>query len=135
MLDMSTAAVNSALQRARATLAGLDLDVDEVAEPADTAMLDRYAEAFENADLRRLVGLVRDDVVLDMPPLPGTYHGREAVLDFLAGKVGGRTWRVVPARANGQAAFEFHLPDGLHALHVLTFRAGRIARITVFLKE
>jgi hypothetical protein len=58
-----------------------------------------------------------------------------AGLDLDVDEVGGRTWRVVPARANGQAAFEFHLPDGLHALHVLTFRAGRIARITVFLRE
>jgi RNA polymerase sigma-70 factor (TIGR02960 family) len=134
MLGMTNAAVNSALQRARATLKELDLDVDEVAEPADTAVLDRYAAAFENTDLRRLVDLVRDDVVLDMPPLPRTYHGREAVLDFLTGKVQGQKWRLVPTRANGQAAFEFHLPDGLHALHVLTFRDGRIARITVFLE-
>ena len=135
MLDMTGAAVNSALQRARATLKELDLDLDEVAEPPDTAVLDRYAEAFESADLRRLVGLVRDDVVLEMPPLPGIYRGREAVLDFLAGKVHGRTWRLVATRANGHAAFECHLPEGLHALHVLTFRAGRIARITVFLEQ
>jgi RNA polymerase sigma-70 factor (TIGR02960 family) len=135
MLDMTSAGVHSALQRARATLGELDLDPDDVTEPADTTVLDRYAAAFEQADLSRLVDLVRDDVVLDMPPLPGTYHGREAVLGFLAGKVGGRTRRLVRTRANGQPAFEVYLPDGLHALQVLTFREGRIARITVFLEE
>ncbi len=135
MLDMTSAAVNSALQRARATLKSLDLDLDEMAEPADTSVLDRYAAAFLTGDLRRLADLVRDDVVLEMPPLPGTYHGRTAVLDFLTDKASGRTWRLVATRANGQAAFEFHLPEGLHALHVLTFRAGRVARITVFLED
>ncbi|GAA3340555.1 sigma-70 family RNA polymerase sigma factor [Amorphoplanes nipponensis] len=135
LLDMTGAGVNSALQRARATLARLDLDLDDVAEPADTTVLDRYAAAFEHADVGRLADLVRDDVVLDMPPRARTYHGREAVLGFLAGKVHGRSWRVVATRANGQAAFECHLPEGLHALHVLTFRDGRIGRITVFLQE
>ncbi|GAA3918914.1 nuclear transport factor 2 family protein [Actinoplanes auranticolor] len=83
-----------------------------MAEPADTTVLDRYAEAFQHADLDRLVDLVRDDVVLDMPPLPQIYHGRAAVLDFLADKVGGHSWRLVPTRANRQAAFECHLPEG-----------------------
>jgi RNA polymerase sigma factor (sigma-70 family) len=135
MLDTTSAGVHSALQRARATLAELDLDLDDVAEPADTTVLDRYAAAFEHADVRRLVDLVSDDVVLEMPPQPGTYHGRAAVLGFLAGKIEGRVWRLVATRANGQAAFECHLREGLHALHVLTFRGGRVARITVFLED
>ena len=135
MLDMSRAGVNSALQRARVTLGELDLHLDDVAEPADTTVLDRYAEAFERADVRRLTEIVRDDVVLDMPPRPRTFHGRDAVLEFLADKVGGHCWRLVPTRANGQAAFELYLPEGLHALHVLTLRSGKIARITAFLEE
>jgi RNA polymerase sigma-70 factor (TIGR02960 family) len=135
MLDMTNAAVNSALQRARASLRALDLDPDEVTEPADTSLLDRYAAAFESADMSRLAELVRDDVIFDMPPLPQVYLGRTAVIDFLAGKVHGRVWRMVATRANGQAAFECHLPEGLHAVHVLTFRGGRIARITAFLRE
>jgi RNA polymerase sigma-70 factor (ECF subfamily) len=135
LLDMTSVAVNSALQRAHATLQTLDLDLDEMAEPEDTDLLDRYAAAFESADMSRLAELVRDDVVLDMPPLPQIYEGRDAVIDFLAGKVHGHTWRMVATRANGQAAFECHLPEGLHAVHVLTFRAGRIARITVFLRS
>jgi RNA polymerase sigma-70 factor (ECF subfamily) len=104
MLDMTSAGVHSARQRARATLAELDLDPDEVAEPADTTVLDRYAGAFEHADLRRLVDLVSDDVVLEMPPLPGTYRGRAEVLGFLADKIEARVWRLVATRANGQSA-------------------------------
>jgi len=134
MLGMTTAGVNSALQRARATLKRLDLDPDEVTEPEDTALLDRYAAAFANADMRQLVALVHDDVILDMPPLAETYRGRAAVLDFLAGKVQGLAWRMVGTRANGQPAFECYLGDELHALHVLTLRGGRIKQLTVFLK-
>lgn len=134
MLDMSSAAVNSALQRAHGSLRALDLELDETAEPADTTVLDLYAAAFESADMSRLAELVRDDVVFDMPPLPQVYEGRAAVIDFLAGKVHGRTWRMVATRANGQAAFECHLPEGRHAVHVLTFRGGLIARITAFIE-
>jgi RNA polymerase sigma-70 factor (ECF subfamily) len=134
MLETSTAGVNSALQRARATLKQLDLDIDEVAEPADTALLDRYAAAFERADLGDLVTLVRDDLRLDMPPQAETYHGAEA-LAFLAGKVHGRSWRMVAFRANGQPAFECYADGHLHAVQVLTVRGGLISEITVFLTE
>ena len=134
MLGMTTAGVNSTLQRARGTLKRLDLDPDEVVEPEDTALLDRYAEAFANADMGQLVALVHDDVVLDMPPLAQTYHGRSAVLAFLAEKVRGHAWRMVATRANGQPAFECYLGDELHALHVLTLRGGRVKRLTVFLR-
>ncbi|HEV7961274.1 MAG TPA: sigma-70 family RNA polymerase sigma factor [Actinoplanes sp.] len=134
MLDTTAASVNSALQRARATLKELDLDEDEVAEPEDTALLDRYAAAFENADVTQLVAVVRDDIFLDMPPLPQTFTGRDAVLDFLADRVLQPGWRMIRTRANGQPAFECYLDDELHALHVLTVRDGKIKRITAFLR-
>jgi RNA polymerase sigma factor (sigma-70 family) len=134
MLETSTAGVNSALQRARATLRQLDLDMDAVAEPEDTTVLDRYAAAFERSDLGDLVGLVRADLRLEMPPQPESYHGAEA-LAFLAGKVHGRSWRMVPFRANGQPAFECYTDGRLHAVQVLTLRGGLIREIIVFLRE
>ena len=88
MPDMTRAGVNSALRRARATLGELDLDLDDMAEPADTTVLDRYAEAFERADVRRLAEIVRDDVVLDMPPQPRTFHGRDVRAPGNAGLTG-----------------------------------------------
>ena len=77
-LDSTVPAVNSALQRARAALAGA-ADVTEVAEPDDPgvrAVIDRYVHAFEAADVPALVRLLADDAVLEMPPVPLWYRGR-----------------------------------------------------------
>jgi RNA polymerase sigma-70 factor (ECF subfamily) len=73
LLDASTAAVNSALQRARAQLDHTALAQSEIREPADTAqraLVDQYAAAFENADVAGLIGLLREDAVFEMPPQP-----------------------------------------------------------------
>jgi RNA polymerase sigma-70 factor (TIGR02960 family) len=141
-LDTTTAAVNSALQRARAHLQGLGLREDEITEPDDVeirSLLDSYARAMEHADIGGLVDLVRADVELEMPPQPLWFTGRDATLGFLATRVLRRpgAWRMVPTRANGQpalAAYELGT-DGVyrpHGLHVLTLIGGRVARITAF---
>jgi RNA polymerase sigma-70 factor (ECF subfamily) len=143
MLGTTTAAVNSALQRARAQLAHVAPAEDELAEPADRqrrSLLDRYVAAFENADVDELLRLLRADVVLEMPPLLSWYAGRAAVRRFFSAHVltGSAAFRVVPTGANGQPAFAAYLRgrDGIyraHAIHVLTLGRGGIARIVVFL--
>jgi RNA polymerase sigma-70 factor (ECF subfamily) len=143
LLDTTTAAVNSILQRARAQLAQVAPAEDEVVEPTEPdrrALLDRYVAAFENADITALTRLLRDDAVLEMPPLLTWFAGREAVGRFLASQVFGPpgTWRMVLTNANGQPAVASYLRgDGGayhgHAIQVLTFTAAGIARIDIFL--
>src|SRR6266487_1521152 len=79
LLGVSTAAVNSVLQRARDHLRRAAPASDEIREPAEPelrTLLDRYASAFENADVTTLTRLLRADAVLEMPPLPGWFAGR-----------------------------------------------------------
>lgn len=142
ILDTSTAAVNSALQRARAQLASagpLQDDLGEPAEPAVRALLDRYVAAFEHADIAGLAGLLRADVELEMPPVPTWFTGRDAVCGFMAGAVltAPGLWRLVPTRANGSPALAVYLrgADDLHhayGISALSLIGERIARIVVF---
>ena len=143
LLGTTTTAVNSGLRRARAELAQ-DLPAeDEVAEPAEPdrrALLDRFAAAFENADVRALAGLLREDVALEMPPVLTWFAGRRAVTRFVASRlfaVPGR-FRMVATTANGQPAFAAYErgPDGVyraHAVMVLTLTPAGIARMFFFL--
>ncbi|BCB74867.1 sigma-70 family RNA polymerase sigma factor [Phytohabitans flavus] len=145
MLGTTTAAVNSALQRARAHLEQVAPDEDELAEPADgerRVLLDRYVAAFEKADVAELLQLLRADVVLEMPPLLSWFAGRDAVRRFFGAHVLTRpdALRMVHTRANGQPAVAAYVrgPDDayqMHAIHVLTLRPGGIARIVVFLDD
>src|SRR5215472_8115145 len=83
LLDTTTTAVNSGLRRARAQLAAALPPEDELAEPADPrqrALLDRFAAAFERADVNALAELLREDVALEMPPLLTWFTGRQAVV-------------------------------------------------------
>jgi RNA polymerase sigma-70 factor (ECF subfamily) len=132
-LDMTTAAVNSALQRARAGLAAAGLREETVEEPADDAVR-RYVTAFEAADVDALVALLTEDVVLEMPPVPHWYRGRESYGAFMTGMFARRTgrWRLVPTAANGQPAVAAYLDGGLHTLQVFTVRGGRVAHTVVF---
>jgi len=130
LLDTSTAAVNSALQRARAELARLAPAEDELGEPDEPvrrALLDQYAKAFENADLSALEGLLTQDTRWEMPPIPTWFAGRAHVLRLLAAKMlpGPQRRIMVETSANGQPAFAWYLPgrDGAfhaHSLLVLT---------------
>jgi RNA polymerase sigma-70 factor (ECF subfamily) len=141
-LDMTTAAVNSALQRARARLgeAGLGEDqIDEPADPGHRAKVERYAVAFENADLAALEKLLTDDAVLEMPPFLNWYVGREPYIRFIARvfTLRGTDWRMVPVQANGQPALAAYTraEDGgyaLHTLQVFTVTESGISRNTSF---
>src|SRR3954471_3967580 len=87
LLDTSTAAVNSALQRARAQLQLVGPAEDDPAGPLDRrhrVLLDRYVAAFENSDVDALLRLLQDDVTLEMPPEPVWYAGRDLVASFVA---------------------------------------------------
>ena len=141
-LDMTTAAVNSALQRARARLGEATLSQDQIAEPADSyqrAQIERYAAAFENADLAGLEKLLADDVVLEMPPFLNWYAGREAYIRFIARAftLRGTNWRMVPVHANCQPALAAYTRAGnggyaLHSLQVFTVTESGISRNTSF---
>jgi len=143
LLDTSTTAVNSGLRRARALVARTLPAQDDVAEPAghrERALLDRFAAAFEAADVAALATLLRDDVVLEMPPLPAWFTGRGAVLTFVAEKILTTRGRFLlrPAQANGQPAFATYQRGGdgayrAHAVQVLTVTPGGIARLDIFL--
>jgi RNA polymerase sigma-70 factor (ECF subfamily) len=138
LLGTTTAAANSALQRARARLRQVAPREDELrqpADPGDLALLNRYAAAFENADVTALMELLRDDAVFEMPPMLTRFTGRERIGRFLGTRVLGRPgdFKMVPIAANSQRGFACYLlgPDGhhhAHAVHVLTLGGAGIAR-------
>jgi RNA polymerase sigma-70 factor (ECF subfamily) len=139
LLETSVASVNSALQRARATLAAT-----ETAEPdpgeVDAELLDRYVAAFEAYDLDALTALIHEDATQSMPPFDLWLSGRDHIFAWWWGPgIGCRGSRVIPTRtANGSPAFgQFKpSPDGGFepwALQVLELANGRIAELTFFL--
>ena len=143
LLGMTTTAVNSGLRRARAQLAEVLPAEDELAEPADPdrrALLDRFAAAFENADVSGLAELLREDVALEMPPLLTWFAGRPDVTRFFASSpvfAAPGQLRLVPVMANGQPSFAAYQrgADGTYrayAVTVPTVTATGIARIVTF---
>ncbi|MCD9874844.1 RNA polymerase subunit sigma-70 [Streptomyces guryensis] len=141
VLDTTTAAVDSALRRARARLAEAGPVVNDLAEPDEETrrgLLDDYVDAFIRADPDALVHLLRADVEMEMPPTPTWFTGRRAVLGFLSTRVlRPNLWRMTPTHANGQSALivHHHVGEGRYepyGIHVLTLLGDRIARITAF---
>ena len=142
LLDTSVASVNSALQRARTTLAAVDTAAD-VYKPMDEeqkALLARYVRAFEAYDLDALATLLHEDVVLSMPPVPLWLRGHDDIRAWMSGTGSGcRGSRLVPVMANGLPAFGQYRPSltgsghDPWALIVLQVSAGRIAEVTNFL--
>ncbi len=142
LLDMSVAAVKSALQRARARLAEVAPAADhvtELTEPEHRALLDRYIAAFQNADAAALERLLRQDATLEAPPLRTWYAGIRSCMPYMATHVLGSPghWRMLPASANGQPAVAAYYrgADGAYlpyGIVVLTATAEGISRITAF---
>ncbi|GGY08138.1 sigma-70 family RNA polymerase sigma factor [Streptomyces anandii] len=140
-LGTTVAAVNSALQRARASLAGVG-DAGAVVEPDDPAVravIQRYIRAFEAADVPALVRLLADDAVLEMPPVPLWYRGSRDYGRFMERvfAMRGTGWGVRELTAGGQPALAVYAPRvgggyRLHTLQVFTVTDGRIARNVVF---
>jgi RNA polymerase sigma-70 factor, ECF subfamily len=144
LLDTSVASVNSALQRARATLQASGLTPDDTAPPADEAqreLLARYVEAFERYDLDALTSLIQKDARQSMPPYDMWLSGRDDVLAWWFGPGAGcRGSRLVPtSTANGTVAFGQYKPSASGsgfdpwAVQVLEFKDGGIAEFTFFL--
>jgi RNA polymerase sigma-70 factor, ECF subfamily len=116
VLESSVASVNSALQRARATLDELDLADDDAPTRPSTAdeqrLLDQYLEAFAEYDIDRIVALLRYDVVFDMPPLPLWVRGPEEVATFMAGQGAACAGsKLIALSANGIPAYASYKPD------------------------
>ncbi|HZX03275.1 sigma-70 family RNA polymerase sigma factor [Kribbella sp.] len=142
LLDTTTAAVNSSLQRARAELARLRPREDELSEPQEPlrrALLDQFQAAMESKDLVLLEGLFTEDARWEMPPIPTWFSGRADVLRLLDAKLrpGPDRRRLVATSANGQPAFAMYIrgTDGqfhAHSVKVLTLTKNAISAVLAF---
>ena len=149
MLSVTEASVNSALQRARATmersLPGRDRERAPLPRSSkEREIAARFATAFAGGDVDGVVALLTDDAWFTMPPVTLEYQGPAAIAAFLRSIAtwrGPRRYQLVPTRANGQPAFGFYVSDvdGLgflaHGLIVLTLEGTRISAITRFTDE
>ncbi len=140
LLDVSVVAVNSALQRARATMASAP--AAEPTEPLTEAqedLLARYLDAFERYDMDALAALLHDDVIQTMPPYAMWLQGRDDMIAWMIGPGAGCAGsRLLAGQANGCPAFAQYRvdPAGGHtpwALQVLELRGDRIAASHAFL--
>ena len=144
LLETSVASVNSALQRARATLDASNLsalDTSLSLDEADAELLARYVDAFERYDMDALTSLIQEDATQSMPPYDLWLHGREDIFAWWLGPgVACRGSRVIRAgTANGSPAFAQYKPSAsgsgydAWALQVLEVADGRIVELTFFL--
>jgi len=143
LLELTVSAVNSALFRARATLAqhyhpdGEARAQDRPVDAATSTLLARYVQAWETDDIAGLVALLKEDATFSMPPFPTWYRGPAAVRTLLTwapfgrvpffGTGAHRQWRLCPTMANGQSAFAAYRLDPASGsyrawgIHVLTY--------------
>jgi RNA polymerase sigma-70 factor (ECF subfamily) len=142
LLDSRVASVNSALQRARATLganARSDTDRAEPLSPEESELLARYVKAFEAYDIPALVALLHEDASISMPPLALWLKGREDVAGWYVGfGIGCKGSRLVPTAANGMPAFGQYRVDPKGgwipwSLQVVEISGGGIVHIHHFL--
>ena len=146
-LDMTVAAVNSALQRARA---GVEQRVPERSQQATlralgedslSELVDRYVDAWERNDVEAFVAMLTEDATFAMPPLASWYAGQEAISAWAAGYPlsGDWRWRALRTSANGQPALGFYAWNAQEqsyrpfALNVLSFRGSRVSAVTAFI--
>ncbi len=143
LLETTVASVNSALQRARATLADGNVDVTDPSPPLgeeERALLDRYVAAFEAYDIDALTNLIQEDATQSMPPFDLWLRGRDDIFAWWFGPgIGCQGSRLVPTvAANGSPAYGQYKPaaDGGYepwALQVIEIADGRIGELTFFL--
>lgn len=141
----STAAVNSALQRARETVRKAELTRDGATgtlTPEQNALLERYVQAFWEKDIEGLVGMFTDQAVWEMPPFPGWYQGPRTIGTLIDTQCPGtaRMMVMVPTSANGQPAFGLYMrgPDGSYTpfhLQVLALEGDKVAHVGAFFDE
>ncbi|MFF6773758.1 sigma-70 family RNA polymerase sigma factor [Streptomyces sp. NPDC012637] len=142
LLGLTVASVNSALQRARATISEQAPATSDAADPLDEeqkALLDRYVAAFEGYDMQALTALLHEDATMSMPPYDLWLRGHEDIVGWMLG-VGEvcRGSKLVPTVANGQPAFAHYHPDpeggyAPWALIVLQLNDGKIGGMDFFL--
>jgi RNA polymerase sigma-70 factor (ECF subfamily) len=145
-LQTTVAAVNSALQRARRTVAELlpersqQATLRSLGDRRTAEIVQKYMEAMQRGDVETVVGMLAEDAAWSMPPLASWFRG-PALRDFLRiGPLSGEyRWRHLPARASGQAAvacYTWHESAGAYlpfAVDVLTLEGERIAQVTAFI--
>ena len=144
LLGTTTAAVNSALQRARAQLDKVSPSEDTVVEPTaaqQKEMIDRYVTAFENKDMPAIIELFTKDAVWEMPPFVSWYQGADTIgrlIDTQCPARGPGDMKLIPTWANGQPAFGVYMRDfengGFYPfqLPVITMDGDRIAHVGCF---
>lgn len=136
-MELSVAAVNSAAQRARATLAARKLGEARVEiTESEKKLVDRYVAAFERYDVPALTAMLTEDAVLSMPPFTLWLRGHDAIGAWLSGRGSGcRGSRMIPTRACGQPAFAQYRQGGHQpfALIVLELSGDRVSAMTSFL--
>jgi len=137
LLDTSVAAVNSALQRARAQLDEVTPTRDDVTEPTSEekqALLERYVEAFDRKDVTAIVGLLAEDAVWEMPPFPTWFVGREQVARHLTHQCPGAPgeFAFVRTEANGEPALGMYIAGEPFCLQAFTIRGSRFTHVVSF---
>jgi RNA polymerase sigma-70 factor (ECF subfamily) len=131
-LESTTASVNSALQRAHATLEKANLSEDSVGEPTpeQQEMLERYVQAFWDKDIEAIVSMLTKDAVWEMPPFTGWYQGAENIGRLIDTQCPGgvHDMRLLPTQANGQPAFGLYMrgdDDVFRPFHLQVLTLGR----------
>jgi RNA polymerase sigma-70 factor (ECF subfamily) len=141
LLDSSVASVNSALQRARATLQAVNPDESATAsvDPGQQELLARYVAAFEAYDISSLVSLLHEDATFSMPPHALWLRGTEEISKWYLGQgIGCRGSRLIAISANGCAGFGAYKATGptsheAFAIQVIEVSDGRISGLHHFL--
>lgn len=142
-LDASVPAINSALQRARETLAAKVPPREEATRRSlrdefDRALVDRFIDAWRRGDVDGIIAMLAENATFTMPPLPGWFHGRSDIATFLRTHVFVLRWRFVECRASGQPAMaayrwsETSSSFELEVINVFTVRSDNIDAITAF---
>ena len=138
LLESTVASVNSALQRGRVTLGRRLAGVGPEPDERQRALLERYVRTWEDGDPDGFAAMLREDVVLSMPPLPQWYVGRIPVVEFFANVLAQLQFRVVLTASNRQPALAMYARSGpsadweTHAIQLLSFRGDAITRVTAF---
>ena len=141
LLETSVPSVNSALQRARATVAARVPPVSqqatlrELGDDGQRALVTSLVSAWERADVPGMLALLTRDARFTMPPIPTWFEGHDAIGRFLRERMFETPWRLAPTRASGQLAFACYQGPSfeLGALCVVTVRGAQIAELTGFL--
>jgi RNA polymerase sigma-70 factor (ECF subfamily) len=147
MLDTTVASVNSALQRARASVdervpeQSQQVTLRSLGDDAVRELVDRYVDAWERCDVEAFAAMLTEDATFAMPPLATWYQGRDGIATWatLSPLSGQWRWRTILTRANGQPALAFYAWDEAQqaylpfALNVLSFRASQISDVTAFI--